>query len=154
YSGVRLQQGRLLLDADWNEQVDIGNYHDQTTIADTLGRAGGPLDNGGFALRPSPTNPGQWSGILGAGRYYVDGILCENEFETLFSSQPDLVDATLPTTSGTYLAYLDVWQRHVSALEHPDLLEVALGGPDTTTRTRTVWQVKLERVGDTSAVIS
>src|SRR6185503_12218326 len=110
YSGVRLQQGRLLLDADWNEQVDIGTYHDQTAIADTIGRSGGPLDNGGFALRPSPTNVGQWNGVLGAGRYYVDGILCENEFETLFTGQPDLIGAALPTTSGTYLAYLDVWQ--------------------------------------------
>jgi hypothetical protein len=38
---------------------------------------------------------------------------------------------------------LDVWTRHVTALEDPQLREVALSGPDTTTRTQTVWQVRL-----------
>jgi hypothetical protein len=154
YSGVRLQQGRLLLDADWNEQVDIEAYRGETSLQDSVGRCGGPLHDAGFALRPSPGSADVWSGILGAGRYYVDGILCQNEFETLFTGQPDSIGAALPTASGTYVAYLDVWQRHVSALEHPDLLEVALGGPDTTTRTRTVWQVKLELVGDATATVT
>src|SRR5262249_35506332 len=58
------------------------------------------------------------------------------------------------TASGTYLAYLDVWQRHVTALEQPDLIEVALGGPDTTTRTRTVWQLKVELVGNLAANVT
>ncbi|HEY3057554.1 MAG TPA: DUF6519 domain-containing protein [Chloroflexota bacterium] len=154
YSGVRLQQGRLLLDADWNEQVDIATYRGETSLDDTIGRCGAPLHDAGFALRPSPGTSDVWSGILGAGRYYVDGILCQNEFETLFSGQPDLIGAALPTASGTYLAYLDVWQRHVSALEQPDLLEVALGGPDTTTRTQTIWQVKLELVGSVTANVT
>jgi hypothetical protein len=154
YSGVRLQQGRLLLDADWNEQVDIEAHRGETSLQDSVGRCGGPLHDAGFALRPSPGTPDVWSGILGAGRYYVDGILCQNEFETLFTGQPDSIGATLPTASGIYVAYLDVWQRHVSALEHPDLLEVALGGPDTTTRTRTIWQVKLELVGDATATVT
>src|SRR6266540_1128879 len=43
----------------------------------------------------------------------------------------------------TYLAYLDVWQRTVTALEAPEIREKALGGPDTTTRSRTVWQLRL-----------
>jgi hypothetical protein len=154
YSGVRLQQGRLLLDADWNEQVDIEAYRGETSVQDSVGRCGGPLHSAGFALRPAPGSADVWSGILGAGRYYVDGILCQNEFETLFTGQPDSIGATLPTASGTYLAYLDVWQRHVSALESPDLLEVALGGPDTTTRTRTVWQVKLQLIGDATATVT
>ena len=40
------------------------------------------------------------------------------------------------------LVYLDVWQRHVTVLDDRLLREVALGGPDTTTRIKTVWQVK------------
>jgi hypothetical protein len=60
------------------------------------------------------------------------------------AGQPDLPGAALPA-SGTYLFYLDVWQRHLSAVERPELREVALGGPDTTTRARTVWQVKWEQ---------
>ena len=41
------------------------------------------------------------------------------------------------------LAYLDVWGRHVTALDDPRLREVALGGPDTDTRLKRVWQVKV-----------
>ena len=40
------------------------------------------------------------------------------------------------------LAYLDVWERHIGVVEDPQIREVALGGPDTATRAKTVWQVK------------
>jgi photosystem II stability/assembly factor-like uncharacterized protein len=80
---------------------------------------------------------------LTAGRIYVAGILCENDQPIRYTTQPDLPDAPVPSDPGRYLAYLDVWQRHVTALERPDLREVALGGPDTATRTQTVWQVRL-----------
>jgi len=60
-----------------------------------------------------------------------------------------LTRPALPDISGrTDLGYLDVWQREVTALEDPDIQEIALGGPDTTTRRQTVWQVRvLENVG-------
>ena len=45
-------------------------------------------------------------------------------------------------TSGSHLAYLDVWQREVTHLESPDLAEVAVG-VDTTARWQTVWQVRV-----------
>lgn len=80
---------------------------------------------------------------VSAGRMYVDGILVENEQAIRLTAQPDLPGDQLPTTAGTYLAYLDVWDRELTAVEQPDLREVALGGPDTTTRLKTVWQAKL-----------
>jgi hypothetical protein len=45
----------------------------------------------------------------------------------------------------TYLVYLDVWERHITYLEDDgdiSIREAALGGPDTTTRAKIVWQVK------------
>ncbi|HEU4834945.1 MAG TPA: DUF6519 domain-containing protein, partial [Pyrinomonadaceae bacterium] len=46
------------------------------------------------------------------------------------------------------LVYIDVWQREVTVLEDPSLREIALGGPDTTTRIQTAWQVRvLQNVG-------
>ena len=39
---------------------------------------------------------------------------------------------------GTYLAFLDVWQTGVTALEDPSIREVGLHGADTATRDRTV----------------
>jgi hypothetical protein len=44
-----------------------------------------------------------------------------------------------------YLIYLDVWERHITYLEDerfPSIREVALGGMDSATRAKIVWQVK------------
>jgi len=73
-----------------------------------------------------------------------------------YTSQPDypnpppLESGELPPPQSAFelaprtdLVYLDVWQRHITAIEDPDILEVALGGPDTTTRVKTVCQVKV-----------
>ena len=63
-----------------------------------------------------------------------------HDLPTRFSEEPDLV-------------YVDVWERHVTAIEDPEILEPALGGADTSTRVRTVAQVKIERgESDVSAV--
>lgn len=149
HSGVRLQQGRILLDADWNEQVDIQAHRERTAVRDVVGFSGAPLRYAGFALTVEGGNL-----RIGRGRYYVDGVPCEAEQDVAFAAedevpaQPDLPGAALPTNPGRYVAYLDVWERHITAFEDPAIREVALGGPDTTTRTRTVWQVKLEPAGN------
>ncbi len=70
---------------------------------------------------------------VSAGRIYVDGILCEFD-----STEP----LPMPEETGKYLLYLDVWPRHITALEDPQIRETALGGPDTCTRLRTVGQLK------------
>jgi hypothetical protein len=82
---------------------------------------------------------------IGPGRYYVDDILCENERLLAPSSQPDDPDPgiSLPLAAGRYLVYLDVWKRHLTAIGDPSIREVALGGPDTATRLKIIWQVKL-----------
>lgn len=54
----------------------------------------------------------------------------------------------IPNEAGTCLAYLDVWERHLTFLDDPEMAEPALGGADTTTRTKIVWQVKLLQLGN------
>jgi Family of unknown function (DUF6519) len=49
----------------------------------------------------------------------------------------------LPQSAGPHLAYVVAWQREVTPLENPALLEPALGGIDTATRWQTVWQVRV-----------
>jgi len=151
YSGVRMQQGRVQTDADWNEQGRIQGHRDRVTALDVIGPCGAPENNAGFGITIS-------AGALriGAGRFYVDGILCENEVDALaYESQPDLPGATSWADTLTKLkaslaiAYLDVWERHITALDDPLLREVALGGPDTTTRAKTVWQVRLLPIAGT-----
>jgi hypothetical protein len=75
------------------------------------------------------------------GRCYVNGTLCELEERASYANQPD-GGAGTRLAPGGYLVYLDAWQRHISALEAPAIREVALGGPDTATRARTIAQVR------------
>lgn len=173
YTSVRMQQGRVQLDADWNEQADIFQHLLQTQLKDLLGPGSSPAGSHGFTIalidssassQPSPPlssnagveQPGnsQSSPVpdfqLNPGRLYVDGILCENDRAVPFTAQQDYPGASLPNQSvegDGYLVYLDVWQRHISCIEDPAIREVALGGPDTTTRSRTVWQAKLLPLG-------
>src|SRR4029450_9184239 len=50
YRSVLLQQGRVLLDADWNEQTELTRYDDETRTLDMVGRAGGPIGGAGFGI--------------------------------------------------------------------------------------------------------
>lgn len=216
YSSVRMQQGRVQLDADWNEQADIVTHREDVTTRDLIGGCGGPLGGAAFAVKvltrvlidstertrgtavevardsapadaerraadPSGIRPADTSGIriepsgtspfrlprpgrggddftLSAGRYYVDGILCENEQAVRYSAQPDFPEATTfghaPfDVEGLYLLYLDVWRRHLTALDDPRIRETALGGPDTATRAKTIWQAKLWKAPGAAAAL-
>lgn len=169
YSGVRMQQGRVQLDADWNEQADIQHYRDEIETKDVIGQCGVPKpteENGfkdGFKIGVAP---GMQDLTIGSGRIYVEGMSCELETDTTYTMQPYYPnpDFTVPVTSpptsppagplqlslpdGTYLAFLDAWKREITALNDPHIREQALGGPDTTTRLQNVWQVKLLKVSD------
>ncbi|KAA3660768.1 MAG: hypothetical protein DWQ04_18445 [Chloroflexi bacterium] len=142
FTRVLMQQGRVQLDADFNEQVSILLHHLRVMAADLIGPHGAPSSApDGFKI---------WleEGVLkiGAGRYYVDGLLCENHNVTTYSSQPNCSNvAELPQPP--YLVYLDVWERHVTHDETDiPIREVALGGADTATRAKLVWQVKTLKV--------
>ena len=50
YSAVRLQQGRIVTDADWNEQADLTRYRAERLARDTIGACGAPMDAAGYAL--------------------------------------------------------------------------------------------------------
>lgn len=164
YNQVVMQQGRVQLDADWNEQLDITRHRIETETIDVVGKCGAPMHSPGFHIvdkaadlkdpeeknlpeNQNPPVPAAGDLLISGGRYYVDGILCENDQITTYTRQPDLPDTPVIADDGVYLAYLDVWSRHLTAIEDPSIREVALGGPDTCTRAKTVWQVKLFRVG-------
>ena len=50
YSAVRLQQGRIVTDADWNEQADLTRYRAERQARDTVGGCGAPLGAAGYGL--------------------------------------------------------------------------------------------------------
>jgi hypothetical protein len=254
YTSVLMQQGRLQLDADWNEQMSIQTYLSQQQILDMIGSSGTPRlaqEEGSLEQRQSgfqiKLTPDKKDLLIQAGHFYLNGMLCElstakpisatvqsfqrdagtttltaivpnlveegqsfvlgqwlvinlsvgaSEAEypfqirsiepdqrllTLVSTDPQLnfptggvplnqplklrrlttyktqVDRPQAMTTdfpggtlkkGTYLVYLDAWQRHITAIEDPEIREVALGVPDTTTRTQTISQIKLLFLGD------
>lgn len=71
FSLVRMQQGRLFSDADWNEQGDILRSTDRETTVDVVGHAGFPEDDAGFALIP---DAGTGALVIAPGRAYVAGV--------------------------------------------------------------------------------
>jgi Family of unknown function (DUF6519) len=155
HAGVQLQQGRVLLDADFNELTSLLDRRLRALAGDVLGRATVGA-NTPDAFRITLVN-----GVpqIGRGRLYVDGLLAENHgsgapaydalmggptFSTAtpITAQPYLpINPQLPTT-GLHCIYLDVWERVVTHLEDPGLVETAVG-VDATTRTQTVWQVRV-----------
>lgn len=166
YSQVLMQQGRVLLDADWNEQSAIFNHYFRMLAHDLIGPYGGPTMNCGFQvlLKGEEAIPDDLNRTdlthnfwISPGRYYVNGLLCENDGFKLYAppdtgpgpTQSDLMTGRLEG-EGPHLVYLDVWERHVTALEDEAIREVALGpqGPDTTTRVKIVWQVKVVKLTD------
>ena len=173
YTRVLMQQGRVQLDADWNEQAAISQHQVRTLAADLIGPHGGPAANCGFSIitdaavlgtlsddlgRPlAPERVEELKGrlgrgdfLIGQGHYYVDGLLVECDGWTTYTAQlgyPVDPDSTLEALGGVdgVQVYLDVWERHVAGAERPELLDVALAGLDTSTRAELVWQVKVRR---------
>ncbi|HEY0012020.1 MAG TPA: DUF6519 domain-containing protein [Allosphingosinicella sp.] len=213
YSALRMQQGRLFTDADWNEEGDIQRAALRSTARSVIGASGFPEDAPGFAILAGAAGQAL---LIGGGQAYVDGIgvahvapvrlalvrqsgasaatrwrvengarvsvgdylvlagagpaqavrvatLLEDigDHQTFQAgaalsgnaniavdlyrsaqSQPFWPESVLPTAAGDYLAYLDVWERAVSAADDPLLRETAFGGPDTALRDQIVWQVR------------
>ena len=160
YAGVELKQGGVLLDADANELVALIDRRLRAVASDTLGRA---------TVSGTTPNAFKITTVAGAllidkGRLYVDGLLAENHgaastepalrvFDSLLSessfagkipypSQPYLPDPPSLPDSGRHLVYLDVWNRELTHLEQPDLVESAVG-VETSSRLQTVWQVRV-----------
>ncbi len=163
YSGVLLQQGRVTLDADVNEQVDLLDRRLRAEVVDTLARGVISRESpAAFLLAFAGTDL-----TIAPGRALVHGLLAENhgaaplEYDPVlgeqrgtapisYLDQPYLPDAAtlapLPA-GGTHLAYLDVWQREVDCLVDPGLVEQAVA-VDTTTRRQTAWQVRFAKAAD------
>jgi uncharacterized protein DUF6519/parallel beta helix pectate lyase-like protein len=167
HSTVFMQQGRVQVDADWNELAEVVYRRLRAETVDIMGRCAVPR-NPGAAPGDVPTGfliqAAAGSFTIGIGRAYVDGLLAENRgrrplaaFEpiwdepigtqpTPYTDQPYRVDVTDPAGAGPHLFYLDVWDREVTAVENAGLVDPAVG-VDTATRLQTVWQVRTLQVG-------
>jgi hypothetical protein len=162
FSSVLMQQGRVQLDADWNEWNEILDRRWRSETIDIIGRCVVPLETvTGFEIKLSG------GGLtIGRGRIYVHGLQAENHGDGNLEFDPILAESRgidplpydkqpyyknpepLPEAGGPHLVYLDVWEREVTYVEDPNLVENAVG-VDTTSRLQTAWQVRvLPNVGD------
>ena len=114
FSRVMMQQGRVQIDADWNEQTSLTLDFIRTLAGDILGRGAGPADRCGFriATEPDLTPPAaptpdpftteeraalkddkvkaalkKGDLLLLPGRYYVGGLAISLEESRLYSKQ-------------------------------------------------------------------
>lgn len=146
YSGVLMQQGRVQLDADWNEAIDILKRRVRTLALDTFGPVGLPIltTPDAFLIDFIAGPPADLS--IEPGRIYVEGWIAElfAEENATYLNQPYFPDPLALPPAGGAAVYLDVWEREVTYIEDPEILDVALGGADTATRTQTVWQLKIQ----------
>ena len=181
YSGVVTQQGRVILDRDFNALQQIVNSEIESDALDIIGPCGTP-DNG-FAVSlaaSGQTSPPLWSppaplsppGIepfdflvspgtmyLGGERAVLPKVRQNGEIATYsYFDQPDWINPTNPFGSDKFstfsralrfeAVYLHVVEQEVSAAEDPDLLDVALGGPDTTQRLRLMRYIRRQSTPD------
>lgn len=155
FTRVLMQQGRPQLDADWNEQIAIFWRYWRGFVEDLIGPYAGPADRCGFdiitqddpelkaqdSLRSKLKAPTDF--LVSPGRFYVNGILCENHEHFPYDSKVAASEQSWPPQKNAlYLIYLDVWERNVSALEDAAIPEPALGGLDTCIRTKVMWRVR------------
>jgi hypothetical protein len=176
YDGVVSQQGRVIVDRDFNALQQIVNERAEETTLDVVGQCGTP-DNGfeiSFAEQ-SPPGPPLWqpppplsppSGRpnfldfrIGPGTMYVGGqraVFASRQaghaITYSYLDQPDAIGTldtvALPSDGQTFreAVYLDLRETEVGAVEDPDLLDVALGGVDTTQRLRLLRRVRRQQV--------
>ena len=171
YFGVIIEQGRVQVDADWNEWVAELRRRIQAGTLDTLGHAVYPSTTPNAFQISASAGP---KIMIGPGRMYVDGLLVENHGDSSaavwdpaleemsntpeppssppapapargaidYTLQPYFPNAPQLNGDGPFIAFLDVWTRPVTYLEDSNLIDPAVN-VDTAGRLQTVWQVKL-----------
>ena len=152
-SRVLFQEGRVQLDRDFNENTESLLRFLRGLARDLIGAHGGVNDSFQI-LVPDP--PEKDTYLVRWGQYYVDGIRCLNlpnvdYWETIQDvaagtyGLPITIDSAALKNAGGVdqgLFYLDVYERHVSSEQDDSIREVALLGPDTSSRAVVKWKVR------------
>jgi hypothetical protein len=151
FADLLMQQGKVQLDADWNEAFTIHSRRARLQSLDVFGDAAVPRATTD-AFKITAKNGGPAPDLnIGAGRMYVGGLLVEAfaDDPLTYLTQPFFRPPLPPALpNGDSLVYLDVFQREITYVEDPSLIEPALGDVDTGTRIQTVWQVKAASLVD------
>jgi hypothetical protein len=153
FSGVLQQQGRVLLDRDWNDQVRITSNWQENMGRVMLGHdvVAVPEEqiDSSFKVTTAVKKGSQIQLTLGAGNAWLNG-------HSLFMKNNDIVATNLPatdyqpmqSTNSDQAVILEMWEEPVNGYQNSvstnyDLVEPALGGPDTTERMQRCMALRL-----------
>lgn len=146
FSRVLMQQGRVQLDSDWNEQASLMLYQVRALTRALVGPFGGIGD--AFKVATGTTELLDFTN----GKYFVNGILAVNDGAARFTAPAEWrskTDNTVQPQPGDYLVYLRVTERHITYLNDDSIREKALGdGIDTSSRTKVVSWISAVLVKD------
>ncbi|GAB3836937.1 hypothetical protein ACFPIJ_17405 [Dactylosporangium cerinum] len=139
WTGARLQQGRVLVEHEWNLNLDATTRALAEAARDVVGAAGVP--DGSTAFNVSVVTAPALDLEIAAGRIWVDGQAAFAPGPVRYSQQ-DRIAPPLPA-GGRVLVYLEVFQEHVQPAEDwTALVDPALHPVDSAARTRVGWRVR------------
>jgi hypothetical protein len=164
YRGARLQQGRPILDSDFNEGADASRNDLRAALLDVVGATGSP-DQGFLPdLRRGETVTARLVRFgtvsqafvlnysLRAGAMYAGGARWEQSEPEPVAFQREFLQmsaATAPRAAAgeqRHLSYLHGWEQPVTAVEDAEVMEPSLGGADSATRIRRMRRVEVRTV--------
>jgi hypothetical protein len=180
YADVVSEQGRPQTDADWNEWVAELSRRQRAGTLDILGHAVYPattpnafkiavvnsdlrvglgrmyvdgilVENHGPLDKNTPWDPALAELSNTPQPQPSTPQPLDGKNSILFTKQPYDPGAAVPTSAGEYVAFLDVWQRPITYIEHTSLIDVAIG-VDTSGRIQTAWRVTLQPVPTANAI--
>lgn len=159
FTGVLHQQGRVLLDEDWNASNAVSSYLRQMQGRDAIGSniAAVPAEaKDSFKVVQASTDGATVDITLNPGRVWVDGLLLQVSDTVPYTRaaaylappiqdpQADPADIIAGTEDAVVL---EVWEEAFNGFQDPpDLIEPALGGVDTTERVKLFHDLKLLRL--------
>ncbi|HEX5706112.1 MAG TPA: DUF6519 domain-containing protein [Pyrinomonadaceae bacterium] len=158
FNGVLHQQGRVLLDGDWNAQTNLTNDWQDTSGRDAFGPFVAAVPSevpDSFKIKSATLTGGAVHVTLAPGRLWADGLLVRLDgaadiVRLATYLQPPIAPVPPPLAAGDRDAViLEVWREEMNGFQMPEeLIEPALGGPDTTERVHTAMALRLFRMTD------
>jgi hypothetical protein len=139
---VLIQEGRQLLDANWNQQAGVDASRAEQAAVDTIGQQGAPREDAGFQISVSGG-----SLTVGEGAIYAEGLRCTNHTPVLYEDQ--VADGILPgvaeglANGDRALVYLDAGTRPALPVDDTFLYDPGLVASDTAIHELIDWTVRL-----------
>ncbi|TFH00676.1 MAG: zinc ribbon domain-containing protein [Candidatus Thorarchaeota archaeon] len=132
YSGVLHQQGRVMVDQDYSEEVKKATERremtkDSQVAQPTDGHKPLRIVDGSAVIASNRITFSVTSGIVPVG----DFALSFDEPEKGISATATNPDFKISTDNRKYIVYLEVWERDVSSIEDSDLIVTDIEGSDT-----------------------